>query len=382
MSKFQVNKDNPLPLYYQVYSSFKERIDNGEFQPGDALPPERTLVHDYGVSRITIVKAMDLLEKEMIVERQQGRGTFVREPISEETTILPGSIGFLPGGVLHPYHYDVQLGVARVAARNHFHLHVIGLDQGSRVDVNTLFKMVTTAVDGLVVYPRPDNQDLALYQKLKEHNIPFVMVDRYYKEINTDFVVFDEEKAGYELTKYLIEQGHTCIAAMVHREIDTSSIRNRLAGYRRALTEANIPLNDDWIWLDVYRKLRPARGMKGNQEMTSLLKDKIEKYKPTALFCINTDVAERLTFDLMSINAERARIAVIKNGAPDYELAIEVATFGNKAPEEYGPFNVATALQPGEILGEKAAELLAKRLDGSLLTEPVAMTVPVDIVTI
>lgn len=73
-----LDRDKPLPRYYQVYSSLLERIRSGEFGADKAIPPERHLTKEYGVSRITIVKAMDRLKHEGFIDRQHGRGTFVR----------------------------------------------------------------------------------------------------------------------------------------------------------------------------------------------------------------------------------------------------------------------------------------------------------------
>ena len=77
MPGLKVDVNNPLPRYYQVYVSLEERIRAGELGPGDALPSERQLAVDYGVSRITIVKSLDMLVDDGLIERQHGRGNFV-----------------------------------------------------------------------------------------------------------------------------------------------------------------------------------------------------------------------------------------------------------------------------------------------------------------
>ncbi len=74
-----IDTSTPMPLYFQVYSSLLERIRDGEFDTNQPLPSERKLTEEYGVSRITIVKAMDLLKNEGFIDRQHGRGTFVRD---------------------------------------------------------------------------------------------------------------------------------------------------------------------------------------------------------------------------------------------------------------------------------------------------------------
>ena len=68
-----VDSGNPLPLYFQVYQSLLGRIQRGEFLPGSFLPPERQLTEDYGVSRITIIKALNELAQGHYIRHQQGR---------------------------------------------------------------------------------------------------------------------------------------------------------------------------------------------------------------------------------------------------------------------------------------------------------------------
>ena len=67
------------PLYQQVRGIFLRRIADGTWAPGDALPNEQALAGELGVSQGTVRKALDSLAAENLVERQQGRGTFITE---------------------------------------------------------------------------------------------------------------------------------------------------------------------------------------------------------------------------------------------------------------------------------------------------------------
>lgn len=75
---------DPTPLYYQLREALRERIQQGEFPPGTRLPSEEALCRDYGVSRITVIRALRDLTTEGLVERRQGRGTFVTAPVVEQ----------------------------------------------------------------------------------------------------------------------------------------------------------------------------------------------------------------------------------------------------------------------------------------------------------
>lgn len=71
------------PLYKQVYAVLVRRIADSEWQPGDSLPSEQVLALELGVSQGTVRKALDALAGEKLVQRRQGKGTFVAEHTQE-----------------------------------------------------------------------------------------------------------------------------------------------------------------------------------------------------------------------------------------------------------------------------------------------------------
>jgi GntR family transcriptional regulator len=60
------------------------RIASGQWKPGDAIPNEAELSKEFGLSPGTVRKALTWMEEARIIDRQQGRGTYVRDPSSEE----------------------------------------------------------------------------------------------------------------------------------------------------------------------------------------------------------------------------------------------------------------------------------------------------------
>jgi GntR family transcriptional regulator len=66
-----------IPLYHQLYLILRDKIVKGVWQPGDPFPKDSDLEAKYGVSRITVRRAVDTLVNENMVIRQRGRGSFV-----------------------------------------------------------------------------------------------------------------------------------------------------------------------------------------------------------------------------------------------------------------------------------------------------------------
>src|SRR5690606_42101169 len=68
--------DNPTPRYYKIYRLLKHAIENGHYVDNEAMPGENVLAEQYKVSRLTIRRSLELLQREGLIERRQGSGTF------------------------------------------------------------------------------------------------------------------------------------------------------------------------------------------------------------------------------------------------------------------------------------------------------------------
>ncbi|NJO53791.1 MAG: GntR family transcriptional regulator [Bacteroidales bacterium] len=66
-----------FPRYAQVAADLRRRIEAGAWRAGERLPPLEALEDEFAVARVTVRQAMDILEKEGLVRRVQGKGTFV-----------------------------------------------------------------------------------------------------------------------------------------------------------------------------------------------------------------------------------------------------------------------------------------------------------------
>ncbi|KAA9132779.1 GntR family transcriptional regulator [Marinihelvus fidelis] len=79
----QVEQNEHLPLYRQVQNLLRDAINERSLKPDDVLPPERELAQLFGVSRITIRKAIEGLVNEDVLGTRQGSGTFVRPKVEK-----------------------------------------------------------------------------------------------------------------------------------------------------------------------------------------------------------------------------------------------------------------------------------------------------------
>jgi GntR family transcriptional regulator len=109
----------PTPKYMRVLNTVRERIENGTYLPGTALPSENTLSKEFAVARPTVLKAIGILRQDGWIESHQGRGHFVRGRPSA-SGVSPDyareAIGLDESGSTEILHVGPVLASARVAA--------------------------------------------------------------------------------------------------------------------------------------------------------------------------------------------------------------------------------------------------------------------------
>lgn len=100
-----LQRETGVPLYRQIQDYIRSKIEAKEWAVGEQIPTEQQLGQDFGVSRITVVKAVSRLVDEGLLRKEQGRGTFVAaaglipEPLSlrsfteemKDRGLVPGS---------------------------------------------------------------------------------------------------------------------------------------------------------------------------------------------------------------------------------------------------------------------------------------------------
>ncbi len=102
-----LDRTSHIHLYHQLKLILRNKVENGEWKPGDQIPTEEELCERYRVSRITVKQAVNGLVADGLLYRQQGRGTFVATPkIEQEPERLTSfseqmqQRGLRPGGIL------------------------------------------------------------------------------------------------------------------------------------------------------------------------------------------------------------------------------------------------------------------------------------------
>ena len=335
---------------------------------------------DYGVSRITIIKAKDLLRRDNLIEHRAGRGSFVLSQ-NENTEEVPSHrVVFCLPTFADSYIAQILIGAARIALRENVQLEIIGLEKGD-LEAARVRNAIQNGADGVLLLPRARYPDIAFFNELHNRGYPLVLLDRYYPDVETDRVTFDDEGAGYALTKLLIEKGHRRIAVFTGHEVEASSVCDRIRGYQRALEEAGLPYDEDLICLDVYDELSPASVYNLPSTYLRLLEHLHNGF--TAIIAINRYVALQMSMDLMRIRSYLTQLPPddpAKKTTDD--LGIAIAAISNQPFTHEETSLAALAIQPGEVLGEEAMGLVVRRLQQGVSLPPQHISIPMEIIAV
>ncbi|MCC6925263.1 GntR family transcriptional regulator [Novosphingobium sp.] len=121
---------SPLPLYRQLEIALRRSIEARQVLPGDALPPERDVAVQLGVSRITVRKALDALVSDGFLARRQGAGTFVTKRVEKNFSKLTSFTEDMLARGLKPHSTWLSRTEATVSPEEAI---TLGLSPGARV---------------------------------------------------------------------------------------------------------------------------------------------------------------------------------------------------------------------------------------------------------
>lgn len=246
------------PLYVSIREYVAERIRSGYWKRGDRLPSENELAEQFGVSRITAKLAMSALAEEGLIYRVQGRGSFVGDELRQgPAAVRPTSAepavpwaGFLVPSLDTSYTVNLLKGIEGALAEAGVRLVLCRTHESPDLERTFLEQLQASGAAGLIVYPAEGeayNEDIL---RLTMDRYPIVVIDRYLKGLETNCVCSDHFEGARAATLHLLEGGHRKIAFLSPPLSGTSSLEERLEGYRQAFAESVLPLDNRLIVAD------------------------------------------------------------------------------------------------------------------------------------
>jgi LacI family transcriptional regulator len=347
----------------KVADVLRQQIRNRYYRPGDRLPTERILAEDLNVDRRVVRTAINELVRDGVVTRRPGCrpvvGSLNGEQAGEQgaaassaSTSSPISdfiaLSMWPGdGVLEDTATSQQRifwGMNYALKNAGYHAVFLALDQVSNEEMTAereaehLRYVLEHGFAGMVFYPYAYRSNHVLVQEVAR-KVPMVMIDRRIPSVEVDFVGVDNRQATFDMTMSLIRQGHKRIAYVTKCE-QIHTVQDRIQGYldavhRERLTECvlvipSAPYAQGWTVADlVFGLPRESR--------------------PTAVVAFN----DYATVDVIH-SLERMGLSVPQD--------LALTGFDNIVSTLPNGVGLTTIAQPYEEIGQKAVELLLRRI--------------------
>jgi LacI family transcriptional regulator len=241
----------------------------------------KDIAKDLGISPMAVSKALrdhtDISDdtKERVRQRAAElhyRMDWVARSLVTGRTYL---VGLVVPDLMQSFFAEIATALTAAISPAGYHLLISHSSENATEEAANTDLLVSRKVDGLVIASAQRSP-----KALRAMKIPYVLVDRRIRGLETNYVGTKNEEVGYLATEHLIEQGCRRIAHLKGPALSTAE--GRLRGYRRALSKHQLPARAEWI-LEARHE-----DASGYQAMQRLLK---EGQRPDGVFCFNDPVA-------------------------------------------------------------------------------------------
>ena len=326
-------------IYLQVADDLRIKIKEAVFPKG-RLPSERDLSVTYKINRITLRKALGILEKEKLICRLGTKGTFVSDVLRPAKKSSNKIIAFVlvNRNNLDQFHSVTLMALEKACRKSASQIMFFTVE--NREDVKAALSRVAERrildgiiVSGLVAPP--------VLNEIRKLGIPLVLLGHLMYadplEYELDRLILDSLDYSYKATEYLIKKGHREIAL-----INGPSYQwflNIYQGYMKALSTYNIEYSE---------KLAGKCGTDTPEAAFSVMKNMLEERKISAVFAATERIA-------------RGAIDAIKEKNLKVPGDIDIISVGSDSGV-YRQDNIAMLSFSAGELAETALKLLTDRI--------------------
>jgi DNA-binding LacI/PurR family transcriptional regulator/DNA-binding transcriptional regulator YhcF (GntR family) len=347
-----------VPAAERLAATLFERIEQGQYAPGEWLPTERELAAEFRADRSTIRTALSSLAERRLIVREPGCRPRVTarpdsglgSPENRDPRVALQTLAVLSPQTPHyPASPAIQRGALNVLTQREAPYRLVVFDNSAdtrsetvRRERQALEAIGNEGISGVVLWHQGNKETLPDVRRIQDAGIPVVLVDRRDPSLECDFVGIDNVDAAREAVIHLLDMGHRRIGHLTMDD-STSTVREREQGYLEALQARGVrPQPELTCRMSHHLHLQPPVTAAA-EHFLSLVEP------PTAVFVMNDLLAHALMFELQARGCS----------VPDQ---ISVMGFDDMDRHSPRPSPLSTVHQPFEQMGQKAIELLLSRL--------------------
>lgn len=193
-------------------------------------------------------------------------------------------------------------------------------------------RLLSKEVDGIILVPCEGSEDIVQY--LLNQNVPFVLLDRFFPEIKTNYLCLNNVGAGRDATKALMNSGYRKIVLVAY-DINLSHMKGRIAGYKECMADNN---------LSQYTEVRYADPANIKASCAKIVQESIEAGAEALIFATNTIAINCL----YSIREQNVKIP----------QQLGLVGFDSDTAFDFFYAPLSCIRQPLELMATKAVEIL------------------------
>jgi len=250
-------------------------------------------------------------------------------------------IGVIIPNIADYFFSSIVLGIEKFFRSKGKDIILFNTSNDEKIEEKVIKIAISKRVEGIILATICKNGDI-IKSFMKSFGIPFVVVDNKVDVENVDFVLADDIEGSFKLIDHLIKVHSLKSIACINAPLYESSDLDKLVGYKKALTENNIPVNENYIRV-AYRKSDEAYGI--TKELINMTD------RPDAIYCVNANILLGCLRYLVENSIK----------VPD-DVAIVAFDDCDFVPALNPP--VTTLKRVDTDIGRVAAELLFKRING------------------
>jgi len=248
----------------------------------------KDIARDLGVSVVTVSKVLrnhsDISEetRERVLARIKEldyRPNMAARSLVTGRTYL---VGLVVPSLLHPFFAEIAKSLSEMLREQGYYLIISSSEEDPELEVQEIHHLLERRLDTLIIASCHTSAEF--FRKIENDGTPYILIDRSFQGHSANFVGVDDDAAGTMATQHLIDIGCKRIAHV--RGPETSTGRQRLEGYERALAENGMELRSEYIIPESKGDVEPRQ--RGYQAMSQLLR--LEP-RPDGVFCFNDPMA-------------------------------------------------------------------------------------------
>lgn len=334
--------------YKSIYSIIRDRIISGEYPNATLLPPETTLASEYGVSRPTVAKVYNRLERERLVERKKGRGTLVSHVVYDDRSYTFGLL--LPGAGESEIFATINNRLLSLSKEKEFECLWDGATASNAYIRRNLIETccsnyIEKHVDGIFFSPLERVSDavrlnIEICERIERAGIPLVLIDRDVvappEKSRFDVVGLDNYNAATVMARLMIKAGCKNIY-FFYRPYTAYSAVMRLRGVRDAVLEAGLYFLKNNV-------------ICGNPEDMDIVRNMSLIKGNTGIVCVNDSTAAVLMSSLEAIGYKCGK---------DYLLC----GFDDMKYSQHLKCALTSYMQPCDEIADVSVELMMRRME-------------------